>query len=481
MNVNIHSDVPEGYYGKLASAWLKNDTDLKDLYPIDEKDINQIQDHYAYFDTHKREWLANILSKQYEGIELHSSVTANIEKIRSTNTFTVTTGQQIHIFLGPAFFVYTPQQGPTGRLSTNGLEPICDALIEMGEKENSSSDIKDIFKLFKEAYTRFSTLSAATRFILNALFGKYGLIIIDADSASLKSDIKTLIHEDLFSDSVYEILQSASVSLKSLGYGNQVNPRKTHFFLLKEGERFRIDREVDGFLLHPSGELVSSEKMLQWATEKPPMFSPNALLRPLYQQQILPNIAYVCGPAEMHYWHQLFPLFKQRSIVAPILFLRDSYLVMDVKTQSFLVKYNMDESVMWKGFVDSSRYLEEILIGENTISRELEELKNKMNNIFRTLFDLKYKNIKELRSKSEVWIKELEKAEKSASNDIRMQPAFEPVFGRLQKISMLYFDKNKPQERMISWVELLLKTGNNLYDLIIESPQSAHAFGTLCV
>ncbi|MEK0420290.1 MAG: hypothetical protein RLZZ161_141, partial [Bacteroidota bacterium] len=208
---------------------------------------------------------------------------------------------------------------------------------------------------------------------------------------------------------------------------------------------------------------------------------PNALLRPLYQQQILPNIAYVCGPAEMHYWHQLFPLFKQRSIVAPILFLRDSYLVMDVKTQSFLVKYNMDESVMWKGFVDSSRYLEEILIGENTISRELEELKNKMNNIFRTLFDLKYKNIKELRSKSEVWIKELEKAEKSASNDIRMQPAFEPVFGRLQKISMLYFDKNKPQERMISWVELLLKTGNNLYDLIIESPQSAHTFGTLCV
>jgi hypothetical protein len=62
-----------------------------------------------------------------------------------------------------------------------------------------------------------------------------------------------------------------------------------------------------------------------------------------------------------------------------------------------------------------------------------------------------------------------------------MQPAFEPVFGRLQKISMLYFDKNKPQERMISWVELLLKSGNNLYDLIIESPQSAHTFGILCV
>jgi len=531
MNVNIHCNVPQGYYGKLSSAWLKNDKNLKEIYPISEQDRSSIQEQYTFFDTSKREWLYNILTSHYEGMELNNIVKTNIEKIKQDNTFTVTTGQQIHISLGPAFYIYkiasvirqakrlqaqfpennyvpvfwmatedhdvaeinslivfgktytweTKQRVPTGRLSPEGLDAICDILIDLGEKENISAEIKDIFKLFKEAYTCFSTLSMATRFIINALFGKYGVIVIDADNDTLKKELQSLIHEDLFSDTVYDSLQAASASLKAIGYGNQVNPRKTHFFIFKNGERLRIDKEGDNFILHPSGELISRNHMMQLATEKPYLFSPNVLLRPLYQQLILPNLAYVCGPAEIHYWHQLFLLFKRKSVVAPMLFLRDSFLVLDSNTKQFLNKYKLSENTVWQGLGVSSGFLAKELIGENKISREIDELKNQTDVVFQNLFDLKYQKIKELRSKSEVWIKELQKAEKSVLQDPRMQPVYEPVFNRLQKITTSFFNKNKPQERSVSWAELLLSTGHNPIDSLIEIQAGEHVFGTICV
>jgi len=531
MNINIHSDVPEGYYGKLASAWLKNDKNLRDIYPVDEANINSLQEQYAGFNSNKRERLFGILTKQYEGIELHANVSANLEKIRHDNTFTVTTGQQIHIFLGPAFFIYkiaavirqakrlqaenpdnyyipvfwmasedhdvaeinnvtvfgkkytwdTAEHGPTGRFSTKGLEVICDDLMGLVDKENVSSEIHDVLKVFKEAYTRFSTLSMSTRYILNELFGKYGLVIIDADHDLLKTELQSLIHNDLFSESVFDSLQTASASLKAIGFGNQVNPRKTHFFMIKDEDRLRIDREGDGFKLHPTGEFISKNNMMLLAAEKPHVFSPNALLRPLYQQLILPNVAYVSGPAELHYWHQLFPLFKKELVVAPILILRDSFLFLDNKTLDFLQKYNLVESVVWKGFEVSSICLENVLIGENKLSQEIEELKNKTEIVFQTLFGLKYKNIKELRTQNKVWIKVLQKAVKSVLNDVRKQTAFEPVFNKLQKISSLYFDKNNPQERSLSWLELLLKTRNIPIDFFFDIPLSGHTFGTLSV
>ncbi|MFM7765940.1 MAG: bacillithiol biosynthesis BshC [Sphingomonadales bacterium] len=280
---------------------------------------------------------------------------------------------------------------------------------------------------------------------------------------------------------MFDSLQIATASLKSIGFGNQVNPRKTHFFMIKNEDRLRIDREGDGFKLHPTGEYISRNSMMLLAAEKPHVFSPNALLRPLYQQLTLPNVAYVCGPAELHYWHQLFPLFKNESVVAPILFLRDSFLFLDNKTLDFLQKYNLVESVVWKGFEVSSICLENVLIGENKLSQEIEELKNKTEMVFQTLFGLKYKNIKELRTQNEVWIKVLQKAGKSVLNDVRKQTAFEPVFNKLQKISSLYFDKNNPQERSLSWLELLLKTRNIPIDFLFDIPLSGHTFGTLSV
>src|SRR5690606_41008214 len=63
----------------------------------------------------------------------------------------------------------------------------------------------------------------------------------------------------------------------------------------------------------------------------PERFSPNVLLRPLYQETILPNVAYIGGGGELAYWLQLKPLFDRSAIPMPVLLLRTSVALLPQK------------------------------------------------------------------------------------------------------------------------------------------------------
>lgn len=531
MKVICHNKTPEGYYNKITDAWLKNDERLRDLYPLSLQDIPKVQDRYIHFDTDARNLLADTLLSQYKGIETSFAVKTSIEKLRQSNTYTVTTGQQIHIFLGPLFFIYkitsvirqarrlqelypenqyipvfwmatedhdiaeinevtvfgkkhiwqTAQGGVAGNLPTEGLETLSDEWLEMAEKENLPPDVMDVMLIFKKAYTRFSNLADATRFIINELFGHHGLVIIDANTIKFKPAIRNLAMKDILTDSVYNVLQDSVSKLKYLGFGHQVNPRRTHFFSIIDGKRLRIDKVDGGFEFSPVFGHVSEHEIQEIINKSPENISPNALLRPVYQQLILPNVAYVCGPAELHYWHQLYGLFEKEEIAAPVLLLRDSYLALEGRVQDFLTSNSLEESTLWEGYEEVAQILEKKILGDNQISEEIVLLKNQSEKILQMFFSVKYKNIKELRDKYHQWLDELQKAHKFVLKDVKTQPAFEPVFNKLNKISQTHFNKKSPQERTISWVEFLLKYKINPIDILLENHNNHHIFGSIYV
>ena len=74
----------------------------------------------------------------------------------------------------------------------------------------------------------------------------------------------------------------------------------------------------------------------------PERFSPNVLLRPLYQEKILPNLAYVGGGSEIAYWLQLKSFFNIKKIPFPILKVRDSVLIVSKKNIVKCKKLNID-------------------------------------------------------------------------------------------------------------------------------------------
>ena len=97
----------------------------------------------------------------------------------------------------------------------------------------------------------------------------------------------------------------------------QVSPREINLFYLFNDKRLRITKDVNRFGTTENPTKWTLQSLSKEIEKHPERFSPNALMRPLYQECVLPNIAYIGGGGELAYWLQLkttfeiFALFKQ--------------------------------------------------------------------------------------------------------------------------------------------------------------------------
>ena len=118
---------------------------------------------------------------------------------------------------------------------------------------------------------------------------------------------------------------SKAFAVQSLALGNekyklQLSARKLHFFYLEARHRGALLQRGKQFLVHGSRVSFSDKQALLRAVEQQPeCFSPSAALRPLYQESVLPGIAYVAGPSELSYWLQLGGLFREAKLPMPVL------------------------------------------------------------------------------------------------------------------------------------------------------------------
>ncbi len=329
-----------------------------------------------------RELLVNSLKEQYKSIGgCKGSVLDNVSSLHDDRTFTVTTGHQLNIFTGPLYFIYkifhtirlaeelqknypdqhfvpvywmnsedhdleevgqfnlfgkkyawkTEQTGSTGRMNPASLSDLClqlEAIFQGNEKALK------MVGMFKHAYSEFNDLATATRYFANELFGDYGLVIIDSDDAGLKKSFENIIKQDLFESKPFEFVKQTSLKLKAEGYHVQVNPREINVFYLDDGIRNRIVRTSKGFHVLHTDIRFTEQELTEELSNNPEKFSPNVVLRPLFQEHILPNVAYVGGAGELSYWLQYCSCFKELHVSFPLLSLRNHFLVVDSASDS---------------------------------------------------------------------------------------------------------------------------------------------------
>jgi len=300
--------------------------------------------------------LENVIFEQYGALQPREAVTQNIHDLSDSKTFTVTTGHQLNIFTGPLYFIYkiatainacnqlkaaypdynfvpvywmasedhdleeishfnlfgksykweTNQTGPVGRMIPHSLNQIIDQLPE---------DVP----LFEKAYLDNSNLTDAVRYYVHELFGNHGLVVIDAADSRLKSIFSPIIEKDLFENKANELVNETSNRLNEAGYKTQAFSREINFFYMEKGLRSRIVREDGVFKVLDTDKTFTDEEIKKLLKEKPELFSPNVIMRPLYQETILPNIAYIGGPAEIAYWLQLKDVFEHHKKPFPAL------------------------------------------------------------------------------------------------------------------------------------------------------------------
>jgi bacillithiol biosynthesis cysteine-adding enzyme BshC len=385
MDVACISYKETGFFSPTVIDYLEDKPELKEFYSH-----RPTFDGFAGFLKNKkvvadRELLADTIDDQYQLIEQYARiwdpgfsvpqpVQQNIRSLKSPNTYTVTTGHQLNIFAGPLYFIYkivtaiklTQQlkaqfpgknfvpvywmasedhdfaeisyttiggkkvhwwlesSGATGRIHP---ETIRQALNQYKGVLGMADHAPELAKIVETAYTRFDRLADATRYMVNALFGQYGLVIIDADNKRLKQQFAPIIERDIIEQNSFKNISATNEKLHNLGVHIQVNPREINFFYMKGSLRERLVFEDDSYKVLNTDISFTEEELRQEIKKHPQKFSPNVVMRPLYQECILPNIAYIGGGAEVVYWLELKSNFDHYKIDFPILILRNSGLV----------------------------------------------------------------------------------------------------------------------------------------------------------
>jgi bacillithiol biosynthesis cysteine-adding enzyme BshC len=340
--------------------------------------------------------LVAVLKAQYQNITPQSEfLISNISALQSDQTFTITTGHQLNIFTGPLYFIFKivtainlakslkkdfPNQnfvpvywmatedhdfeeinhtyiggkkiswklnaaGATGRLNT---KTILQALNEYKGVLGLSPNAEKLASLVSKAYTDFTSLADATRYLVNELFGDYGLVILDADDSSLKRQFAATIEKDMIGQHSFRTITDKSKKLEELSIHAQVNPREINFFYLTDDLRERIVFENGKYQVLNAEISFSEQELKEEIKAYPERFSPNVVMRPLYQEVVLPNLAYVGGGGELAYWLQLKANFDFYKVDFPLLILRNSAMLADEKVEHKLERLNLSFTEIFK-------------------------------------------------------------------------------------------------------------------------------------
>jgi bacillithiol biosynthesis cysteine-adding enzyme BshC len=395
-----------GYFSQTVIDYLDDVPELKSFYSYRPT----MQGFAELFNNKKviadRALLVDVLQSQYfkkhesvqpSQLELDAAdyIRQQINLLGADNTYTVTTGHQLNIFTGPLYFIYKiitaiklcrqlkdsfpdknfvpvywmasedhdfaeinytniggkkvhwwyEASGATGRINPDTMRQAINQYKGVLGIDGYAAELGEIVET---AYTKFDKLADATRYLVNALFGRYGLVIIDADDHRLKQQFAPIIERDILEQNSFKNISSVNTQLQNMGVHIQVNPREINFFYLKDNLRERLVFENERYSVINTDISFTKDELQHEIHTTPERFSPNVVMRPLYQECILPNIAYVGGGAEVVYWLELKSNFDFYGVDFPILILRNSGLVIKKETAAKISSMELSAADIFK-------------------------------------------------------------------------------------------------------------------------------------
>ncbi|MFI5218348.1 MAG: bacillithiol biosynthesis cysteine-adding enzyme BshC [Bacteroidia bacterium] len=499
-----------GILPPLVSDYLNDVKSLADYYSF-RPELNSFEKAIEQKKKEKtdRKTLVEVLSSQYKNIfqndfEFNRKVESNIESLGNENTFTVCTGHQLNIFTGPLYFLYKiistinlsqkltthyphynfipvywmasedhdfeeinhihlfgkkiewkqDKKGACGRIPVETIKLVLKELKSIiGESENA----RKLLQLFEQSYLENKNLADATRYLLHNLFSKYGLVIIDGDDKNLKTLFSEIMKDDVLNNTAFKKLNETILKLGA-AYKPQVNPREINLFYLQENERERIEKNDSQFTIHNSQLKFQGNELLNKLEKHPENFSPNVVLRPLYAEKVLPNIAYVGGPAEISYWLEYKDMFDYYKISFPVLMLRNCVLWIDESVEAKLKKLNLSIENLFLPVDDLiKKHITEGSDSSISFLKEMDEVQNIYESIKRKSEQADHSLIAAIEGEKQRTISSLRNLEAKLLRTEKKK--HETSIQQVRKIKEKIFPENSFQERYDSFIPYYLKFG----------------------
>jgi bacillithiol biosynthesis cysteine-adding enzyme BshC len=492
-----------------------------DKNPVIEPFIGQIPSLDAFQSQIKirrdepidRPGLVNVLSEQYQGFDISELTRNNIESLISENTFTVTTGHQPCLFTGPLYFVIkilntikladllnkkypdqhivpvywmgaedhdfeevnhfklynkvltweSNQIGSVGRFNTAGLEEVHDQFCEILNDNPNSEYLKS---LFQKAYLSNDNYADATRTMVNELFGERGIVIIDGDSPFLKKSFASFAKTELTQKITFKEVSETNKAISAIGKA-QVNPREINLFYLDKNNRRRIIADGDYFIFDGEAQKYSLTDVLELLELYPERFSPNVLMRPLYQEAILPNLAYIGGMGEMAYWLQLKSLFAKFNMSLPLLLVRNSFLFLNANQAKKLDKLGLSVKDLFADEHDLTKKIVHVLDNEVSFTKEHYEIAKVMDDLTDKVVSIDPSLKQVFDGEKQRLLKSLNNLEKRAFKALKQKN--EQKINQAKAIKDRLFPGGGLQERIDNFAGFYEQQGESLFDNIYDA------------
>lgn len=506
-----------GHFSKVVLDYLRGSAFLRNFYSLapspESVSATARQRSRQHYD---RQTLFQALTQQHHKLfaELNlPAVAQNIDRLAEPNTVTITTAHQPALFLGPLFVIYkivacikaaglmnarndghyyvpvfwmgsedhdknelnhihlfgrtytwnTAQEGAFGRMSTSSLRPW---LQEIKNQLGSSAAASDLAQALDHAYQREKTIAAATRRLLYHLFGNYGLVVIDGDDAALKRLFVPIMEKELTEQFAHRELSQANEKF-SIHYTPQIVPREINLFFLGESARERITREGQNFRMEESDVVLTREQLLQLLHNHPEQFSPNVVLRPLYQETILPDAAVIGGGSELTYWLQLSPLFHAVQQHPPVILLRNSLLWIDPVNAERLQKARLTETELFLRTDDLINKFLELHSGEQiSLSQQMEKLHAVFDQTLQKISELDPSLRGALESERMRTIKQFEQFEERLRRAAKRKE--ESSLQQIRTLREKLFPADGLQERYDNFMGIYSRLGSAFIDTLLE-------------
>ncbi|MEO9004943.1 MAG: bacillithiol biosynthesis cysteine-adding enzyme BshC [Ginsengibacter sp.] len=382
--------------------------------------------------TTNRQLLVEQFTSQYNDFDNCDSIKDNIHALLDKNTFTICTAHQPNIFTGHLYFIYkilhtikladslkkqlpeynfvpvffmgsedadleelnhvvidgekyeweTQQKGAVGRMKVD--DHLMKLIGRIAGRLTVEKYGNEIIELLEKCFIKNSTIEEATFLFVHHLFKEFGLLVLLPDNSAFKREMISIFEEDIFSHTSSEIVLQTSEEL-SKNYKAQAYPREINLLYLKDDLRNRIVAVDKSFIVYGTDIIFSKEEIKKELKEHPERFSPNVILRGLFQEIILPDVAWIGGGGELAYWLQLKDLFNKYGVPYPVLVVRNSFMIIDERCQSLMHKLHLNETDLFKG---KGEILKQIVYKESKAVLNLNKQKEEFTLIYNRLKEI---------------------------------------------------------------------------------------------
>lgn len=466
-------------------------------------------------DVIDREMIYEEISKMYEGIALTTEVTSNIELIKDERTFTIITAHQPSLLTGNLYYIYkiasvinlcqqlraaypsynfvpvfisggedhdfeeinnvhlfkkriewsSNQTGSVGRMKTQGLDSVMDACRDILGKLPYAEQTMDILS---HAVTSAQFYGQVNRQIIHEMFGKYGLLFVDMDNSAFKRAFIPVMQREILERPSQAFVEQTQLELEKEGFKAQAHARDINLFYFSDQGRNRITYDGGQYQVVDTDLSFTEEGILRELKEHPDRFSPNVILRPLYQESIFPNLAYIGGGGEIAYWLERKSQFEAFGITYPMLIRRNSAMLMDHSAQKKMKQLGLSNNDILR---DTNELINAHIKRASEQPIELSEEYAALESLWNTIavkaghFDPTLKKAALAEMKSQI------KAVKSLESRIKrkLKADEETSIKRIESIKSLLMPNNGLQERHDNIFQYYAKYGPSIIDYLVYS------------